>query len=81
MPSMSDTDTKLRAIVESIERLEEDKRVILQQISELLRDAKAFGLDPKVIRKVVSLRKMNPDKRVEMEQLIENYKEALGMLV
>lgn len=73
-------DLKLKRFVENIERLEEEKKELSRQISDVYREAKAFGFDSKAMRRIISLRKMDSDKRIELEQLTETYKEALGML-
>jgi uncharacterized protein (UPF0335 family) len=73
-------DLKLKRFVENIERLEEEKKELGRQISDIYKEAKAFGFDAKALRKIISLRKMNSDQRSELEQLIETYKDALGML-
>ena len=70
----------MKRFVENIERLEEDKKEISRQISDIYKEAKAFGFDSKALRRIISLRKMNIDKRVELEHLVDVYKEALGML-
>lgn len=76
----SDESLKLKKFIENIERLEEDKKEISREISDVYKEAKATGFDIKVIRRIISLRKMDPDKRAELEILTESYKEALGML-
>ena len=76
----SDESLKLKKFIENIERLEEDKKEISREISDVYKEAKATGFDVKVIRRIISLRKMDPDKRAELEILTESYKEALGML-
>ena len=76
----NNVDLKLKRYVENIERLEEDKKEISRQISDIYKEAKAFGFDSKALRRIISLRKMNIDKRVELEHLVDVYKEALGML-
>lgn len=76
----NNVDLKLKRFVENIERLEEDKKEISRQISDIYKEAKAFGFDSKALRRIISLRKMNIDKRVELEHLVDVYKEALGML-
>lgn len=73
-------DLKLKRIVENIERLEEEKRELSRQISDVYKEAKGFGFDTKALRRIISLRKMDSDKRIELEQLTETYKDALGML-
>jgi len=72
-------DDRLRLLIERIERLEEEKKGISDDIKDVYAEAKAVGYDGKVTRKIIALRKMKPDDRREMESLIETYKEALGM--
>ena len=71
---------QLRAIVERIERLEEEKREIAAQIREVYAEAKANGFDVRTLRKVVSLRRKPPEERQEEEALLDLYLAALGML-
>jgi uncharacterized protein (UPF0335 family) len=73
------TDDRLRLLVERIERLEEEKKGIGDDIKDVYGEAKATGYDAKIIRKIVRLRKMNPDDRREAEQLLATYGAALGM--
>jgi uncharacterized protein (UPF0335 family) len=73
-------DLKLKQVVEKIERLEEEKREILEQEAAVYREAKALGFDVKTIRKVVSLRKKDINKAREEEDLLELYKKSLGMI-
>jgi uncharacterized protein (UPF0335 family) len=77
---LKDADLKLRRIVENIERLEEEKKEISRQISDVLGEAKTFGFDIRIIRKIITLRRMDPEKRMEMEQLMDVYKKSLGMM-
>lgn len=81
---MSDNETsvdlKLKRFVENIERLEEEKTELSRQVSDIYKEAKAFGFDVKAMRRIISLRKMDNDKRIELEHLTETYKEAIGML-
>ena len=71
---------QLRAFIERIERLEEEKANLLADIREVYAEAKAMGFDPKIMRKVVSLRKMDVDKRQEEDFVLDTYLNALGML-
>jgi uncharacterized protein (UPF0335 family) len=71
---------QLRAIVERIERLEEEKRGVAEQIREVYAEAKANGFDARTLRKVVSLRKKPAEERQEEEALLDLYLSALGML-
>ena len=68
---------QLKAIVERIERLEEEKAAILSDIKDVLLEAKSNGFEPKIIRKVIALRKMDPAERREMQLMIETYMAAL----
>ncbi len=68
----------LRAFIERIERLEEEKRAIADDIKEVYAEAKGNGFDAKIMRKVVSLRRMDRDKRVEEETILDLYLSALG---
>jgi uncharacterized protein (UPF0335 family) len=70
---------QLRQIVERIERLEEEKKDIQDNIREVMAGAKGEGFDPKIIRAVIRLRKKANADRKEEEELIELYKVALGM--
>ena len=70
---------QLRAIVERIERLEEDKAVIADDIKEVFAEAKATGYDTKILRQVLRIRKMDPNERAEQQALIELYSDALGV--
>lgn len=70
---------RLRLLIERIERLEEEKKGIADDIRDVYAEAKAVGYDPKIMRKVVSLRKMDTADRREADDLLETYKAALGM--
>ena len=71
---------QLRAIVERIERLEEEKKEVSGQIKEVYAEAKGNGFDAKTLRKIVALRKKKPEERSEEEAMLELYMSALGML-
>ena len=71
---------QLKAIVERVERLEEEKREVAEQIKEVFAEAKANGFDTKTLRKIVALRKKPTEERQEEEALLELYLSALGML-
>ena len=73
------TDDRLRLLIERIERLEEEKKGIADDIKDVYAEAKAVGYDPKIMRKIVSLRKMKPEDRSEQEMILDTYKAALGM--
>jgi uncharacterized protein (UPF0335 family) len=70
---------RLRSFVERIERLEEEKREVQDQIKDVFAEAKGEGYDIKVMRQVVRLRRMRPNDRSELEELLDLYKSALGM--
>lgn len=71
---------QLRSIIERIERLEEEKREVAEQIKEVYAEAKGNGFDAKTLRKVVSLRKKPAEEREEEEALLDLYLSALGMV-
>ena len=73
------TDDRLRLLIERIERLEEEKKGIADDIRDTYAEAKAVGYDAKIMRQIVRLRKMNQDDRAEMEMLLDTYKAALGL--
>ena len=70
---------QLRSLVERIERLEEEKKAIADDIKEVYAEAKANGFDTKIMRKVVTLRKRDHAEREEEEALVTLYMQALGM--
>ncbi|GGE79330.1 DUF2312 domain-containing protein [Stappia taiwanensis] len=70
---------QLRAFVERIERLEEEKKVLADDIKDVYAEAKGNGFDAKILRKVVMLRKKKPHEREEEESILDLYKHALGM--
>jgi uncharacterized protein (UPF0335 family) len=75
----SATDDRLRLLIERIERLEEEKKGIADDIRDVYAEAKAVGYDAKIMRQIVRLRKMKPDDRAEMEMVLDTYKAALGL--
>ncbi len=72
--------TQLKAVIERVERLEEEKTEIAEQIKEVYAEAKANGFDSKTLRRIVSLRKKSTEEREEEEALLDLYMSALGML-
>lgn len=70
---------QLRAFIERIERLEEEKKSIADDISEVYGEAKSMGYDTKVLRKVISIRKLDQNERMELEAVLDTYLAALGM--
>lgn len=73
------SDDRLRLIIERIERLEEEKKGIADDIRDVYAEGKAVGYDTKIMRQIIRLRKMQPHDRQEMELLLETYKAALGI--
>ncbi len=70
--------TRLKTIIERIERLEEDKAAVANDIKEVFAEAKGEGFDVKILRKVVRLRKQDKAKRMEEEALLDLYLSAIG---
>lgn len=71
---------QLKSIIERIERLEEEKKEVAEQIKEVMAEAKANGFDTKTLRKIISLRKKNAEERQEEEAMLDLYMHALGMI-
>jgi len=70
----------LRAFIERIERLEEEKKALSDDIKDVYAEAKGNGFDVKVLRTIVRLRKQDANERQEQETILETYMQALGML-
>jgi uncharacterized protein (UPF0335 family) len=70
---------QLRAFIERIERLEEEKKTITDDIKEVYAEAKGTGFDTKAVRTIIRLRKKDQAERQEEEAIIDLYKAALGM--
>jgi uncharacterized protein (UPF0335 family) len=70
----------LRAFVERIERLEEEKKTISDDVRDVYAEAKANGFDVKALRSIVRLRKQDENERKEHEAILETYMHALGMI-
>ena len=73
------TDQQLRLFIERIERLEEEKKGMADDIRDVYAEAKSQGYDAKIMRQIVRLRKLAPHDRQEMEMLLDTYKAALGL--
>lgn len=71
---------QLKSIIERVERLEEEKKTISDDIKDVYAEAKANGFDVKALRTIVRLRKQDAAERAEQETILEIYMEALGML-
>jgi uncharacterized protein (UPF0335 family) len=72
---------QIKAFVERIERLEEEKSAIAGDIKEVYAEAKGNGFDTKVLRKIIAIRKQDAQERMEQEALLELYMTALGMAI
>ena len=71
---------QLKAIIERIERLEEEKKATSDDIRDVYAEAKGNGFDIKALRTIVRLRKLDTDERREQQEVLETYMHALGML-
>ena len=71
---------QLKAFVERIERLEEEKKAIADDVRDVYAEAKGNGFDVKALRTIVRLRKQDANERAEQETILETYMQALGML-
>ena len=70
---------QLRLFIERIERLEEEKKGIADDVKDVYAEAKANGYDTKTMRKIVALRRMEKHARDEADALLETYRNALGL--
>jgi len=70
---------QLKAFIERIERLEEEKASISADIKDVYAEAKGNGFDTKILRKIIALRKQDYAERQEAEAILEMYMQALGM--
>ncbi len=71
---------QLRLFIERIERMEEDKKGIADDIKDVYAEAKGTGFDTKTMRAIIRLRKMEKEARQEAEALLDTYKTALGLI-
>lgn len=74
------TNNQLQSIVERIEKLEEEKAAIANDIKEVYSEVKSNGFDPKILKQVISLRKKDAQKVAEEKAILAVYMDALGML-
>jgi uncharacterized protein (UPF0335 family) len=70
---------RLRSIIERIERLEEEKKALAENIRDIFAEAKSAGFDVKVVRQIIAIRRKEPAEVEEQETLLELYRRALGM--
>ena len=71
--------SQLRSFIERIERLEEEKKTISDDIKEVYAELKGSGFDAKAVREIIRLRKKEDHERQEEEAMVQLYKNALGM--
>lgn len=71
---------QLKALIERIERQEEEKKTISDDIRDIYAEAKSTGYDVKALRTIIRMRKQDPAARKEQETIVETYMQALGML-
>jgi uncharacterized protein (UPF0335 family) len=71
---------QLKAVIERIERLEEEKKATSDDIRDVYAEAKGNGFDVKALRSIVRLRKLDTDERREQQEVLETYMHALGMV-
>ena len=71
---------QLKSLIERIERLEEEKRALGEDIKEVYAEAKGTGFEPRIMRQIIKIRRMDKDEHDEQESLLDVYKRALGML-
>jgi len=79
-PATKFAKDQLRSIIERIERLEEEKKAISDDIKDVYAESKGNGYDVQALRTIVRLRKQDPNERAEAETILETYMQALGML-
>lgn len=73
------SDDQLRLFIERVERLEEEKKGVTDDVRDVYSEAKSQGYDTKIMRQIVRLRKMSQQDRQEMEAILDMYKAALGL--
>jgi uncharacterized protein (UPF0335 family) len=71
---------QIRAIIERVERMEEEKKTISDDIRDIYAEAKGNGLDTKALRTIVRMRKQDANERAEQETILETYMHAMGMI-
>jgi uncharacterized protein (UPF0335 family) len=71
---------RLKSLIERIERLEEEKKGLADDVKDVYAEAKGVGFDVGTIRRIVRLRKMEPDKIREQDELLDLYRSAIGMI-
>lgn len=71
--------SRLKSFIERVERMEQERKAINEDIKDIYSEAKATGFEPKIMRKIVALRKQNLEKRREESEIMELYMSAIGM--
>jgi uncharacterized protein (UPF0335 family) len=79
-PTTKFAKDQLKAIIERIERLEEERKTISDDVRDIYAEAKGNGFDVKALRSIVRMRKQDPNERAKSETILETYMNALGML-
>lgn len=79
-PATKFSKDRLRSVIERIERLEEEKKTLCDDIKDIYAEAKGNGYDVKALRTIVRMRKQDANERQEAETILETYMHALGML-
>jgi uncharacterized protein (UPF0335 family) len=79
MSDTNSTEDRLRLLIERVERLEEEKKGISDDIRDVYNEAKAVGYDVKIMREIVRLRRIRPEVRQEHDMILDTYKNALGL--
>ncbi len=74
------TKAQLKAFIERVEKLEEEKKSIADDIKDVFAEAKGNGFDTKILRKIITMRKQDTAERKEQEEIMDLYLAALGML-
>lgn len=78
-PANEQAKNQLRSIIARVERLEEEKKAIGDDIRDVYAEAKGNGFDVKALRMIIRLRKQDASERAEQEAIVDTYKHALGM--
>lgn len=81
MSGLSISAQELRQFIEKVERLEDEKAEVQNQIKEIMAESKAKGFDTKVMRQIIRMRKMKKEDLIEQQELIDIYTQALGMQI
>ena len=72
--------TQLKSFIERIERLEDEKRALGEDVKEVYAEAKGSGFEPKIMRQIIKIRRIDKEEHDEQETLLDLYKRALSMV-